>query len=109
MYQRSLTVAALRAGVQQSQPLGKKEDRELLVEKPVGGSVGKLTLAEAISEFGADAKAKLSNSAATGQPEDLLRAPLRWAVLFLWTLARMFLLCSNDYVQLEIRSASRCM
>jgi hypothetical protein len=35
-----------------------------------------LTLAEAISAFGADAKAKLNNSAATGQPEDQLRKPL---------------------------------
>lgn len=42
----------------------------------MGGSVSKLTLAEAISVFGADAKAKLSNSAATGQPEDQLRKPL---------------------------------
>jgi Type ISP C-terminal specificity domain len=41
-FQRSLTVAALRAGVQQSQPLGKKEDRGPLVEKPVGGRVSKL-------------------------------------------------------------------
>ena len=38
--------------------------------------MSKLTLAEAISVFGADAKAKLSNSAATGQPEDQLRKPL---------------------------------
>lgn len=43
---------------------------------PVGGGVSKLTLAEAISAFGKDAKAKLSNSAATGQPEGQLRAPL---------------------------------
>jgi hypothetical protein len=42
----------------------------------VGGAVSKLTLAEAISAFGAEAKAKLSNSAATGQPEDQLRGPL---------------------------------
>jgi hypothetical protein len=35
-----------------------------------------LTLAEAISAFGADAKAKLSNVAASGQPEDQLRTPL---------------------------------
>lgn len=35
-----------------------------------------MTLAAAISEFGKDAKAKLSNSAATGQPEDQLRKPL---------------------------------
>jgi len=62
--------------VQQSQPLGKKEDRGSLVEKPVGGGVSKLTLAEAISAFGKDAKAKLSNPAATGQPEDQLRTPL---------------------------------
>lgn len=43
---------------------------------PVGGAVSKLTLAEAISAFGKDAKAKLSNPAATGQPEDQLRKPL---------------------------------
>ncbi len=43
---------------------------------PVGDCVGKLTLAEAISAFGASAKAKLNNSASTGQPEDQLRAPL---------------------------------
>jgi hypothetical protein len=42
----------------------------------VGGAVSKVTLAEAISRFGADAKAKLSNPAATGQPEDQLRTPL---------------------------------
>lgn len=42
----------------------------------MGGGVSKLTLAEAISAFGAEAKAKLSNSAASGQPEDQLRAPL---------------------------------
>jgi hypothetical protein len=35
-----------------------------------------MTLADAISAFGKDAKAKLSNSAATGQPEDQLRKPL---------------------------------
>lgn len=35
-----------------------------------------MTLAEAISEFGKEAKAKLSNSGATGQPEDQLRTPL---------------------------------
>ena len=62
--------------MQQSHPLGNKEDRGSLVEKPVGGGVSKLTLAEAISAFGAEAKAKLSNSGATGQPEDQLRAPL---------------------------------
>lgn len=42
----------------------------------MGGAVSKVTLAEAISEFGAEAKAKLSNPAATGQPEDQLRTPL---------------------------------
>jgi hypothetical protein len=42
----------------------------------VGGNVSKLTLAEAISEFGADANAKLSNPAAKVQPEDQLRKPL---------------------------------
>jgi hypothetical protein len=35
-----------------------------------------MTLAEAISAFGAAAKAKLANSASTGQPEDQLRNPL---------------------------------
>ena len=33
-------------------------------------------LSSAISTFGADAKAKLSNPSATGEPEDQLRAPL---------------------------------
>jgi hypothetical protein len=40
--------------VQQSEVLGKKEDRGWPVEKPVGGGVSKLTLAEAISAFGKD-------------------------------------------------------
>ena len=35
-----------------------------------------LTLPAAISRYGAEAKAKLSNPAATGEPEDQLRAPL---------------------------------
>jgi hypothetical protein len=35
-----------------------------------------LDLKTAISRFGADAKAKLSNPGATGEPEDQLRAPL---------------------------------
>lgn len=30
----------------------------------------------AVGKFGADAKAKLANPAATGQPEDQLRGPL---------------------------------
>lgn len=38
--------------------------------------MSKLTLAGAISAFGAAAKAKLTNPAATGQPEDQLRTPL---------------------------------
>jgi hypothetical protein len=59
--------------VQQSRLLGKKEDRGSFVGKPVGGSVSKLTLAEAISDFGSAAKAKLNQG---GQPEDQLRNPL---------------------------------
>ena len=35
-----------------------------------------MTLQEAISKFGAEAKSKLSNPAASGAPEDQLRAPL---------------------------------
>ena len=35
----------------------------------------KLTINSAIATFGAKAKDKLSNPAATGQPEDQLRAP----------------------------------
>ncbi len=35
----------------------------------------KLTIDSAIATFGAKAKEKLSNPAATGQPEDQLRAP----------------------------------
>src|ERR1700677_1261993 len=33
-------------------------------------------LKTAVSQFGADAKAKLANPGATGEPEDQLRAPL---------------------------------
>lgn len=40
----------------------------------------KLTLQSAISKFGAETKAKLSNPAATGEPEDQLRAPLEGLV-----------------------------
>jgi len=39
-----------------------------------------LTLREAIAAFGSDAKTKLSNVAATGEPEDQLRAPLEHLV-----------------------------
>ena len=39
----------------------------------MGGGVGKSKLAEAISEFGASAKAKLNQG---GQPEDQLRNPI---------------------------------
>ena len=42
----------------------------------MGDVVSKLTLDQAISAFGASAKAGLSNSAITGQPEDQLRTPL---------------------------------
>ena len=35
-----------------------------------------VNLSAAVSTFGADAKAKLSNPSATGEPEDQLRAPL---------------------------------
>lgn len=35
-----------------------------------------MSLGEAVARFGAAAKAKLSNLAATGEPEDQLRAPL---------------------------------
>jgi hypothetical protein len=38
------------------------------------------TLSEAVSRFGASAKAKLDNPAATGAPEDQLRAPLETLV-----------------------------
>lgn len=38
--------------------------------------MSKLTLADAISEFGKAAKAKLANPSSTGQPEDQLRNPL---------------------------------
>src|SRR3954469_20182967 len=37
---------------------------------------GNMTLREAIAAFGSDTKAKLSNLAAAGEPEDQLRAPL---------------------------------
>ena len=35
-----------------------------------------LDLPSAISRYGVEAKAKLSNSSASGEPEDQLRAPL---------------------------------
>ncbi|MEX0724986.1 MAG: hypothetical protein WD065_01870 [Planctomycetaceae bacterium] len=35
-----------------------------------------LDLKTSIAQFGADAKAKLTNPSATGEPEDQLRAPL---------------------------------
>lgn len=62
--------------MQQSAPAEWKEDRERPVEQAVGDRVGKLTVAEAIAEFGKAAKAKLSNPSSTGQPEDQLRNPL---------------------------------
>ena len=34
-----------------------------------------MTIEQAVSRFGAAAKAKLANAAATGEPEDQLRAP----------------------------------
>src|SRR5256885_13732722 len=37
-----------------------------------------LDLKKAIARFGAEAKAKLANPGATGEPEDQLRAPLEW-------------------------------
>ncbi|HUZ13040.1 MAG TPA: hypothetical protein VMU93_09345 [Caulobacteraceae bacterium] len=40
-----------------------------------------ISLADAVSRFGASAKAKLDNPAATGEPEDQLRAPLEALVL----------------------------
>jgi hypothetical protein len=40
-----------------------------------------LTLRTAVAEFGSEAKAKLSNVAATGEPEDQLRAPLEHLIM----------------------------
>ena len=45
-----------------------------------------LSLIEAVSRFGAAAKAKLDNPVATGQPEDQLRAPLEALVAEIGTL-----------------------
>jgi hypothetical protein len=42
----------------------------------------KKTLAEVISRFGADAKAKLSNSSVTGEPEDQLLPKARQPAKF---------------------------
>ncbi len=44
-----------------------------------------LTLKSAIATFGAKAKEKLSNPAATGQPEDQLRAPFEHLLADLWS------------------------
>jgi hypothetical protein len=41
-----------------------------------GRVTGPKTLADAVSAFGAATKSKLANKAATGAPEDQLRAPL---------------------------------
>jgi hypothetical protein len=48
-----------------------------------------ITLDSAISAFGAQAKEKLSNPAATGQPEDQLRAPLEHLLKDLAKLCRL--------------------
>lgn len=48
-----------------------------------------ITLDSAISAFGAQAKEKLSNPAATGQPEDQLRAPLERLLKDLAKLCRL--------------------
>ncbi len=47
----------------------------------------KLTIGTAISEFGIAAKAKLANPAATGQPEDQIRAPFEQLLLDVATLS----------------------
>jgi hypothetical protein len=49
----------------------------------------KLTINSAIAAFGARAKEKLSNPAATGQPEDQLRAPFEHLLADLAELARL--------------------
>lgn len=48
-----------------------------------------LTLRTAVATFGAEAKAKLANVAATGEPEDQLRAPLEHLVADLAELCRL--------------------
>ena len=47
----------------------------------------KLTIDTAIATFGAAARAKLSNTAATGQPEDQIRAPFEQLLLDIATLS----------------------
>jgi hypothetical protein len=47
----------------------------------------KLTIEAAISNFGAAAKAKLTTPAATGQPEDQIRAPFEQLLLDMATLS----------------------
>jgi hypothetical protein len=47
----------------------------------------KLTIETAISEFGVAAKAKLANPAASGQPEDQIRAPFEQLLLDIATLS----------------------
>src|SRR5712692_4363097 len=49
----------------------------------------KLTVDSAIAMFGAKAKEKLSNPAATGQPEDQLRAPFEHLLADLAELSRL--------------------
>jgi hypothetical protein len=47
-----------------------------------------LSIEIAISEFGREARSKLSNPAATGQPEDQLRAPFEQLLKDVATLIR---------------------
>jgi len=49
----------------------------------------KLTVSSAVATFGAAAKEKLSNPAATGQPEDQLRAPFEHLLADMADLARL--------------------
>jgi hypothetical protein len=64
------------------------------------------SLAEAVSRFGASAKAKLSNPAATGQPEDQLRAPLEKLVS---DIADLVGLAANEAVMVGESSLAELM
>ena len=73
-----------------------------------------LDLKQALARFGAEAKAKLANPSATGEPEDQLRAPLEglFADLAHWwpdgkRCIRMFPWLAPRYIDCTV--SSRCL
>jgi hypothetical protein len=69
------------------QSLSDSEFKEVFPQKVPGFQQMKLTIETAISAFGVAAKAKLANPAATGQPEDQIRAPFEQLLFDIATLS----------------------